>query len=332
MARPFTPPAQPRPKTGTRRTSSRKPSARADARLQAGGGDAGGRYGDDAVHVLRADLGSFDGCGGRFDEQALGAFQIDGVPVMPAMGDTYQSCGATMWRRAMPALSNTPDRRSNRALLPPNASRARTFATSCSMTCGGTAVASESKLQGRSHPFDSAHRSLRQWNSSYEPTRNTSRPLDAPRRMRLLAIGECRAAVDPTAVRRSGGGDLRFAVDHRLHSRHLESTRHRKARPYLGRGRRNGPKAAGRRRSPGPSVEPRRTARHRSLSRLSRTDKLGLSDLLRTIVERWKRACAGSRRAGPAGGGARTRRTDGAVARSRRRRGRTVRRDHRLRS
>src|SRR5436305_10257211 len=60
----------------------------------------------------------------------------------------YQSCGATMWRRAMPALSNTPASRSNNALFPPNASRARLLASCCSITCGGTAVASESKLQG----------------------------------------------------------------------------------------------------------------------------------------------------------------------------------------
>src|SRR5206468_12728976 len=48
----------------------------------------------------------------------------------------------------MPALSNTVERRSNRARLPPKASRARALAADCSMTCGGTAVASESKLQG----------------------------------------------------------------------------------------------------------------------------------------------------------------------------------------
>src|SRR5689334_13534349 len=65
----------------------------------------------------------------------------------------YQFCGATMWRRAMPALSNTPDRRSNRAFLPPNASRARIFASDCSTTNGGTAVARESRLHGRMGTF-----------------------------------------------------------------------------------------------------------------------------------------------------------------------------------
>src|SRR5438270_286028 len=47
----------------------------------------------------------------------------------------------------MPALSNTPERRSNSALRP-NASRASAFASACSITYGGTAVASESKEQG----------------------------------------------------------------------------------------------------------------------------------------------------------------------------------------
>ena len=54
-----------------------------------------------------------------------------------------------MWRLEIPALSNTPESRSNNAFLPPNASLARAFASCCSTTCVGTAVASESKLQGR---------------------------------------------------------------------------------------------------------------------------------------------------------------------------------------
>ena len=52
-----------------------------------------------------------------------------------------------MWRLAMPALSKTPARRSNSAFLPPNASRARAFASDWVMTCGGTAVASDRRLQ-----------------------------------------------------------------------------------------------------------------------------------------------------------------------------------------
>src|SRR5689334_23071428 len=60
----------------------------------------------------------------------------------------YQSGGATIWRLAIPALSNTPARRSNNAFLPPKASRARALASYCSTTCGGTAVERESKEQG----------------------------------------------------------------------------------------------------------------------------------------------------------------------------------------
>src|SRR3954454_17205421 len=45
----------------------------------------------------------------------------------------------------MPALSKTPERRSNSAFLP-NASRASALASACSITCGGTAVASERRL------------------------------------------------------------------------------------------------------------------------------------------------------------------------------------------
>ena len=53
-----------------------------------------------------------------------------------------------MWRWAIPALSKTPDSRSNRAFLPPKARRARSFASCCSMRAGGTAVARERRLQG----------------------------------------------------------------------------------------------------------------------------------------------------------------------------------------
>src|SRR5690242_19376126 len=50
-----------------------------------------------------------------------------------------------MFRRAIPALSNTPESRSN-MFLRPNASRAIAFASYCSTTCDGTAVASERRL------------------------------------------------------------------------------------------------------------------------------------------------------------------------------------------
>ena len=100
----------------------------------------------------RRQAGLFDRRRRRFDEQRFGRFEIDGVAVMPAMRLLHtiragRRCGA--WRS--PALSNTPDSRSNRPFRPPKASRASALASDCSITCGGTAVASESKLQGCMH-------------------------------------------------------------------------------------------------------------------------------------------------------------------------------------
>ena len=69
--RPLTPPAQPRPNTGTRRMSLRKPTRRDDARFQAGRGDAGGRDGDDAVDLVGRQPRLVDRRGRRFDEQLL---------------------------------------------------------------------------------------------------------------------------------------------------------------------------------------------------------------------------------------------------------------------
>ena len=128
--RPLTPPAQPRPKTGTRRTSSRKPTRCAHARLEARSRNSGGRDGDDAVDVARASGRLFRSL--RWRRRRTAARRL---PDRRRCGHAsrelvmYQSCGATMWRLAIPALSNTPERRSNSAFLPPNASRARAFAS-----------------------------------------------------------------------------------------------------------------------------------------------------------------------------------------------------------
>ena len=147
--RPLTPPAQPRPKTGTRRTSSRRPTRWADARFEAGRGDAGGRDGDDAVDLVGRQPGLARSPRSRPRRTAARRLRDRRRCGRASRAAArYQSGGATMWRRAIPALSNTPDSRSNRAFLPPNASRPSSLASACSMTCGGTAVASESKLQG----------------------------------------------------------------------------------------------------------------------------------------------------------------------------------------
>ena len=146
--RPLTPPAQPRPNTGTRRTSSRRPSRGPTPRFQARRRDAGGGDGDDAVDLVGRQAGFFDRRASPPRRTALGRFQIDRVALGPAVRLFIPFGGATRWRRAIPALSNTPDSRSNSALLPPNARRPRSLASPCSTTCGGTAVASDSRLQG----------------------------------------------------------------------------------------------------------------------------------------------------------------------------------------
>src|SRR5205807_10146529 len=105
----------------------------------------------------------------------------------------YQSWGATMWRLAIPALSNTPASRSNRALLPPNASRARTFASCCSTTIGGTAVASVSKEQGCIMAFISGPQVERGSRSeigtlSDDQARNANRPVSGARVVRDFVV------------------------------------------------------------------------------------------------------------------------------------------------
>ena len=83
--RPLTPPAQPRPKTGTRRTSGRKPTrwATRASRL----GVAMPVVDTATIPSMSVGLqsGLFDRRGRRVDEQLLGGFQIDGVAVMPAV-------------------------------------------------------------------------------------------------------------------------------------------------------------------------------------------------------------------------------------------------------
>ena len=258
---------------------------------------------------------------------------------MPAMrllrtSPAERRCGAAR----CPALSNTPDSRSNRALRPPNASRARTFASSCSMTCGGTAVASESKLQGRmSCPISALEPSgSRQWNSSYEPTRNTSRPLDCSSlhavRVAIARVAAASRRPDrPFSRSEVATFDSPWAMDFLPGTSSIALVTEKPGRIWLvdvATGQKQPVAGA----PAGPSVEPRRTARRRFLSRLSHRPAR-LSDLLRAIVERWQRARSGSRRAGSRRRRRRaTRRLHGPLARSRRRRGRTVRRTHRLRA
>src|SRR5438046_1705944 len=151
----------------------------------------------------------------------------------------YQSCGATMWRLAMPALSNTPARRSNRALLPPNASRARAFASCCSTTVGGTAVASESKEQGCIMAFISGPQVER--GSRYEigtfsddQARNANRPMSGACGVRDLLVDYGPADERfRREFRHFPGLDLRQSLGAGVPAGDEDRDRHRKARTYL---------------------------------------------------------------------------------------------------
>src|SRR4051812_21673758 len=99
----------------------------------------------------------------------------------------------------MPALSNTPERRSKSAFLPPNASRARALASACSTTCGGTAVASESKLQGRMwtitlHEFHHRPRDVRSTSSQRYADGTDSMTFRLTQAFLLLLLAGCGAS------------------------------------------------------------------------------------------------------------------------------------------
>ena len=148
--RPLTPPAQPRPNTGTRRMSGRKPTLVRRARVEARRGDARGRDGDDAVDLLGREAGFLDRRAAP--PRRTGSRRLPDRPRCDHASrgwPSYQSGGATSgaWRsrhcRTRPtggrtAPSSRRTRRARGPWLPPG-----------SMTCGGTAVASESRLQGR---------------------------------------------------------------------------------------------------------------------------------------------------------------------------------------
>jgi hypothetical protein len=115
MARPDTPPAQPRPNTGTRSTSAAKAHAAGHPRLEAGRGDAGRGHGDDGVDVARLAAGVGERAARRIDEESLRALEVGGVALRPAEIVRYQSIGFTVWRVRMPAVSNTGAMRSKAA-------------------------------------------------------------------------------------------------------------------------------------------------------------------------------------------------------------------------
>ena len=83
----------------------------------------------------------------------LDSDQPSAVVAMALFGDGAAAAVVTSGEHSLARIrgsaENTPERRSNKAFLPPNASRARAFTSACSTMNGGTDVASESKLQGR---------------------------------------------------------------------------------------------------------------------------------------------------------------------------------------
>ncbi len=122
---------------------------RADARFEAWRGDAGRRDGDDAVDLVRRQPGLLDRGRGGLDEQLLGGLQIDRIAVVPAVAVLVpivreRRCGA--WRsrhcRTRPTAGRT-------GLSCPRMPGERVPSLPAdSMRCGGTAVASERRLQG----------------------------------------------------------------------------------------------------------------------------------------------------------------------------------------
>ena len=125
VARPVTPPAQPSPNTGTRRMSGRSPSRDAHAGIEAGGGNPGGGDGDHAVDIAWLKSGLVDRLGARLPGTSR-------RPPRDKDGCAPASHGSRRTSRSerrccagdIPALSNTPDSRSNNASRP-NISRAR---------------------------------------------------------------------------------------------------------------------------------------------------------------------------------------------------------------
>jgi hypothetical protein len=108
VASPLTPPAQPRPNSGTRRRRA-KPSRR-DARFEAGRRDAGGGDGDDAVDLGRARAGLAIALRAASSNRRSAATRGRGRCAPPSRAAARTSRRRDEVALAMPALSNTPDK------------------------------------------------------------------------------------------------------------------------------------------------------------------------------------------------------------------------------
>ena len=113
-----------------------KPDPRPDPRLEAGGGDAGGRDGDDAVDLRRRQARPWRSLQSRPLRTALRRRRDRPGCARPSRAaSSYQSSGATRWRRGdIGIVEHASSGRTG--LAPLNARRPISFASSCSMTMG----------------------------------------------------------------------------------------------------------------------------------------------------------------------------------------------------
>ena len=86
IERPETPPAQPRPNTGTRFTPGAKPSSPCSRAFQARRGDAGGGDGDHRAHVRGGHPGVRQRLARGLEVEGAGAFQVGLVALAPVAG------------------------------------------------------------------------------------------------------------------------------------------------------------------------------------------------------------------------------------------------------
>ena len=112
-----------------------------------------------------------------------------------------------MWRLAIAGIVEHARQPVEQGLASAEASRASALASDCSITCGGTAVASESRLQGRMISPNLVRHSRRGSptylirNRSNDATLHASCTFAGTRRVRLIA--DPRSADQPSANGRS---------------------------------------------------------------------------------------------------------------------------------
>ena len=143
IERPVTPPAHPKPNTGTRETSGRKFNAAA-ARVSKLGVAMPVEDTVTTQSTSAPDRPAF--ASARRDAKTSNRLASERYTSVRSGQDrscSYHSPGRTAWRRAMPAFSNTGARRSNSGMRSPNMRRVRSATSSWVIMYSGTAVAIE---------------------------------------------------------------------------------------------------------------------------------------------------------------------------------------------